>query len=287
MKIYSDDTHKRRLYCLGIKPIYAESSEHQRQWQLHPMPSMCFCDFSPEITKLILSLKEPGLENGSEGVSKKTTQVTWFFEQTNRYHIDVLSYIHVSASDAYFSVCLPPYTQKYFMTHQISLDEILESEEDFKTIDLARLSVPFAKSLLKEITVKSEEQERISNRYYALDDVFSALTKLDDDATEPLKTSTADYAISLSSEIAELQKQGAALELEIEELCKKLLYRVFGLSIGDWIISTVRSPVQLQIERVSLYQNSIILSGPIITKKGEVGKREETIYLDILPKDEH
>lgn len=280
-------TPHRRLYCLGIKPIYAEPSEYGRQWQLLPMPSMCLCDFSPEITKLIVSLKNIVLENSLSELSKRTTLVTWFFEQTNRYHIDVPSFIHVSESYVYFSGCIPPYKQTYFQTHQIPLHEILEGQKNFQAIDLARLSVPLAKSLLSEITAKSAEQERISNRYYALDEVFTALAKLDDEVIEPLNTSIADYTVSLSSEIAQLQKQDSCLELEIEELCKKLLYRIFGLSIGDWVISSVRSPVQLQIQRVSFYQSSIILTGPIITKKGDVGKREETIYLDILPNDEH
>jgi hypothetical protein len=155
------------------------------------------------------------------------------------------------------------------------------------SVDLARLSVPLAKSLMSEIAAKSEEQARISDRYYALDEVFTALAKLDDEVTEPVNTSTADYSVSLSSEIAALQKKDSALELEIDELCKILLHRVFGLSLGDWVYYDARGRIQLQIERVSFYDNSIILSGPMITKKGEVGKREESIYLNILSKDEH
>lgn len=278
---------KRRIYCLGIKPIYVETPANGRQWELLPMPSMCFCDFNPEITELIVSLKELVLEKNLDEVSKRTTLVTWFFEQTNRYHVDVPSYIHVSAADVYFTGHLSPHKQTYFQTHQVPLHEILESQEDFQSVDLARLSVPLAKSLMMEIAAKSEEQARISDRYYALDEVFTALAKLDDEVTEPINTSTDTYSVSLSSEIAGLQKTDAALEIEIDELCRKLLYRVFGLSIGDWIYSEVRGRVQLQIESVSFYDNAIILSGPIITKKGEVGKREESIYLNIQSKDEH
>ena len=282
-----EDKQKRRLYCLGIKPIYVESSDNGRQWELHPMPSMCFCDFNPEIAELIVSLKALLLEHNLVEVSKQTTLVTWFFEQTNRYHIDVPSYIHVSASNVYFTGCLPPHRQTYFQTHQVTLHEILENQNDFKSVDLARLSVPLAKSLMCEIAAKSEEQARISDRYYALDEVFTALAKLDDEVTEPVNTSTADYSVSLSSEIAALQKKDSALELEIDELCKILLHRVFGLSIGDWVYYDARGRIQLQIGSVSFYDNSIILSGPMITKKGEVGKREESIYLKVLSEDEH
>ena len=52
---------EKRLYCLGIKPIYVEPAVNGRQWQLHPMPSMCLSDFSLEMIELITSLKDQSL----------------------------------------------------------------------------------------------------------------------------------------------------------------------------------------------------------------------------------
>ncbi|PKI12759.1 hypothetical protein [Colwellia sp. 12G3] len=79
----------------------------------------------------------------------------------------------------------------------------------------------------------------------------------------------------------------------MEELSKKLLFLTFGLTIGDWICTNSYwhdgRKVHFKIERVDYYPNEIILSGPIITQKGEVGKREKSIRINLCKGsgDEH
>ena len=187
-------------------------------------------------------------------VSKKITGITWFFELNNRYHIDIPTYIHVTESRVYFTGYLPPYKQKYFRTSEVPLDVILDSGREFKPINLANLQLPFAKAIASELEVQQTKFEKINDRYYTLDE---------------------------------------AIELTMEELSKKLLYRIFGLTIGDWICTDSSwhegRKVHLRIERVDYYSNEIILSGPIITQKGEVGKREESIRINLCKgsDDEH
>jgi len=84
-----------------------------------------------------------------------------------------------------------------------------------------------------------------------------------------------------------------SLDLEIEILCKRLLQRTFGINIGDWIavdsIADGSKRVQLEISHVDFYLNTLTLSGPVITQKGQVGKRINSIQirLDGDMKDEY
>ena len=80
------------------------------------------------------------------------------------------------------------------------------------------------------------------------------------------------------------------IQLEIDELNRKLLHRCFGIGYGDWIICDgsdyTSKRVQLQLAEVYYHENKLWLSGPIITQQGSVGKRTETIAISIFP-DEH
>jgi hypothetical protein len=147
-----------------------------------------------------------------------------------------------------------------------------------------------AKGLIKELEAKQEEFERINDRYHSLDSLLTELIALDD-TSEPLKTNTKAYEESLSSDIANLSILSELLEIELDDLAKQFLRKLLGLNIGDWINcylspkSTKRT--QIKIEQVSFYNKHITLRGPNITKKGEVGKREESILMRVCPIDEH
>jgi len=261
---------KSKLYCLSIKPILVENKAIQAP--LHPMPLYCLSDFNASLVKCINSLIKIINEHQLTKVSQKITGITWFFELTNRYHIDIPSYIHVTESTVYFTGYLPPYKQMYFRTSEIPLDEILENGRDFKPINLTNLQLPFAKAIASELEARQTEYEKVNDRYYALDEVKNALSNLDQDTVEQLNSSSSTCLTDLAHEMSHLNKQNEAIELTIEELSKKLLYRTFGLTIGDWICTDSSwhegRKVQLKIDRVDYYSNELILSGHIITQKG-------------------
>jgi hypothetical protein len=273
-----------KLYCLSIKPIFVENKVIQAQ--LHPMPLYCLSDFNASLVKCINSLIE--VLNGHQltEVSKKITGITWFFEFTNRYHIDIPTYIHVTESTVYFTGYLPPYKQKYFRTSEVPLDEILDNVREFKPINLANLRLPFAKAIASELEVQQTKFEKVNDRYYALDEVRNALANLDEDTVEQLNSSSSECLTELAQEMSHLNNQNVVIELTMEELSKKLLYRTFGLTIGDWICTDSSwhegRKVQLKIDRVDYYSSTLTLSGLIITQKGEIGKRTESIRIDLF-----
>lgn len=281
----------KKLYCLGITPLYADTKKHTVYSELYPLPSLCLCDFNELITSHITKLSQLIIEMELSDVSAKTTCVTWFFEQTNSYHINIPSCIHVTETSVYFSGYLPPYKQTYFVTSKVPINEVLDNAKMFRPIDMARLSLPLAKGMIKELGFRYQSYEKANDRFYVLDDVLTALVKLDGETTEALESDTSNYLLALSSEISNLHKESESIELEMELLAKKLLYRAFGLTVGDWIStdSTWRPDkrVQLQIERVDYYNESITLSGPIITQKGDVGKRTESVQIRLVTNNEH
>jgi hypothetical protein len=282
---------KIKLYCLSIKPIFIEHKV--MHGSLHPMPLYCLTDFNASLISCINSLIEVLNQHQLTEVSKNITDIAWFFELTNRYHIDIPSYIYVTESTVYFTGYLPPYKKKYFRTSEVPLSEILDNGSDFKPINLANLQLPFAKAIASELEARQTEYEKVNDRYYALDEVKNALSNLDQDTVEQLNSSSSTCLTELAQEMSHLNKQNEAIELTIEELSKKLLYRTFGLTIGDWICTDSSwhegRKVQLKIDRVDYYSNELILSGHIITQKGEVGKREESIRINIFKgsDDEH
>jgi len=274
---------KSKLYCLSIKPIVIEHKVVHGS--LHPMPLYCLSDFNVSLISCINSLIDVLNQHQLTEVSKKITDITWFFELTNRYHIDIPTYIHVTESTVYFTGYLPPYKQKYLRTSEVPLDEILDNGREVKPINLANLQLPFAKAISLELEAQQAEFEKVNDRYYALDEVRNALANLDEDTVEQLNSSSSTCLTELAQEMSHLNNQNEAVELAMEELSKKLLYRAFGLTIGDWICTDSSwhegRKVHLRIERVDYYSNEIILSGPIITRKGEVGKREESIRINL------
>jgi hypothetical protein len=214
---------KSKLYCLSIKPIVIEHKV--MHGSLHPVPLYCLSDFNVSLISCINSLIDVLNQHQLTEVSKKITGITWFFELTNRYHIDIPTYIHLTESSVYFSGFLPPYRQKYFQTTKVPLNEILDNGREFKPINLANLQLPFAKAIASELDAKQAEFEKINNRYYALDEVKSALANLDQDTVEQLNSSSAECLTELAQEMSHLNNQNAVIELTMEELSKKLLYR--------------------------------------------------------------
>ncbi|MBA6390461.1 hypothetical protein H4J38_06650 [Colwellia sp. BRX10-3] len=274
---------KSKLYCLSIKPILVENKAIQAP--LYPMPLYCLSDFNASLISCINSLIDVLNQHQLTEVSKKITGITWFFELTNRYHIDIPTYIHVTESTAYFTGYLPPYKQKYFRTSEVPLDEILENGREFKAINLANLQLPFAKAIASELEAQQTEFEKINDRYFALDEVRNALANLNEDTVEQLNSSSSECLTELAQEMSHLNNKNEAIELTMEELSKKLLYRTFGLTIGDWICTDSSwhegRKVQLKIDRVDYYSSTLTLSGLIITQKGEIGKREESIRINL------
>ncbi|MEM5552573.1 hypothetical protein WNY63_17770 [Pseudoalteromonas neustonica] len=280
----------KRLFCLAVKPLYLETKSPSFFGELLPIPTMCLCDFKNLIniiSNTITLLKEYGLNEASQS----TVEATWFFQQTNRYHLNIPTQIHITLSHVYFSGCFPPHQEAYFKTSAIPVSEVLETEAKFKNIDLARLKYPQAKGVINEIMNKDAQYMGLLDLNDNLDDIKNNILKLDEKTTDELTTDLNKYNHSLSSEISKLSQKASVLELEIEAAAKKLLFKIFDLSVGDWIVcdqSVYRDKqIQLQINQVSYYDRLLTLQGPIITKKGEQGKRTETINIQILPNDEH
>jgi len=74
-----------------------------------------------------------------------------------------------------------------------------------------------------------------------------------------------------------------ALETEMNYLSEQLLYQVFGLSKGDWLSYVPQNDAaltQLQFEHCRVYDNTLNIIGPGITKAGLLGKREQYINIE-------
>ncbi|TNC82796.1 MAG: hypothetical protein C9356_02700 [Oleiphilus sp.] len=276
----------KRLCCLSVSRLVADMPDNVRGWEIDPLPLYGFVDFSGQLLQEIKHLRTLLSEHELDEIKQKTTKISWYFYHTERYYRDVPSFLHVTPTEVYFSGAVKPYKQANFRTVPVVFSEVINESQVFRKIDMARLGLPLANGLIKELEANSEETEHLWKRKDALDDVQSALTKADG-AREPAHAKFSEYADALVAELCSLEKQLQQADLDRERLGKKLLYRVFGLCIGDWIYCNTGLKSKLQIERVDYYEGDLVLYGSNITQKGLVGKRQGSCHIKLVNKDEH
>jgi len=88
------------LVCLGVNELY-----HKRNMQHshHVLPTLCLFEFTDEMQYLITEKQALLVEHDIAEVVIKTTLAKWYFQLTNRYHYEVLTYLHIQTDSIYFS----------------------------------------------------------------------------------------------------------------------------------------------------------------------------------------
>jgi len=78
------------------------------------------------------------------------------------------------------------------------------------------------------------------------------------------------------------------IEGEVNLLASQLVYQIFGIMKGDWIsyVDPINDMlIQLQFEQCNVYNGILNITGPVVTKAGVLGKREQYINIKLGESD--
>lgn len=272
------------IICLEVKELYIDKQLHQYKTTL---PNFCFFEFTRDLEAIIDDAKELLLEKGLHELSFQLNSINWFFKLTNRYHHGIKSFIHISEKSIYFSGQMRPFDDVHFCTPKIPINQIKFIQIPIKPIQLSQLKEPLAKGLLTKIEQLARQYSEAEDLYYGIEPLINELQQLDD-------KSAMNLHLHSDSQLDLLHRQGSVLltkmhtlEEEMLSLSRAVLHKIFGISKGDWVSflkTKSNSLVQLQYEHCDIYDSSLTIRGPGITKKGELGKREQMISIELASK---
>lgn len=278
-----------RLYCLGVRPVYAEASRNSylRQYE-RARPSLCLCSITPALIETLTVLRNLLDEHQLTNVSRRTTSIAWYYPPDDRYLVNTHTWIHVSEHDVRFAGAWAPETTPTFESTPVPLKELLAPDAPLTPLDLAPLRTLSPGGLMDELIAAEAEQEQLSKRIGALEELHSALAAVDHTLVHSIRNTMVDYTEHLLTELAQCQHHLEQTELELETLGKALLKRSFGARLGDWLIHLDNHGLRRQIcvESVSYFEGKLFISGPNITQRGQLGKRQESLIISLVNDDE-
>jgi hypothetical protein len=124
--------------------------------------------------------------------------------------------------------------------------------------------------------------------YWGLDEVTSNIRKLDEKVVNKLSIECDDVLSKVINESNNLSSRQEALEIQIENSLARLVKHIFGITKGDWVsyVSPIKSEMtQLRFESCSFYEGTLTINGLGLTKAGVLGKREQTIRIELVPEE--
>jgi hypothetical protein len=272
------------IICLEVNELYTDKQLHQYKTTL---PCFCFFEFTEELQTTIGEAKELLLEKGFHELSFQLSSVNWFFKLTNRYHHDITTFIHINEKAIHFSGKMRPFDDVHFCTPEISINQLEFNQIPIKPIQMSQLKKPLAIGLITKIENLNKQYKETKDLYYGLEPLINELQQLDE-------KSAMDIHLHCDSQLDLIKRQGNELLSKMQTLEKKMLtlsrvvlHKVFGVSKGDWISYLPRnstSLIQLQYEHCDIYECNLTMRGPGVTKKGELGKREQVITIELMSK---
>jgi hypothetical protein len=271
------------LVCLSVNELY---HDRHMQHSQHVLPTLCFFELTTEMQSLIHEKQALLVEHDIAEIVVRTTLAKWYFQLTNRYHHEALTYLHIRADSISFSGKIKPYKVSHFSTPTILIKSIRELGNKIKPLPLDCLTIPLALGLIREIQILSTEYYDLSDLYWALDDVSLNIRKLDEKLVNKLSFGCDDVLSQVRNESNNLSSRQEVLEIQIENLLMRLVKIIFGINKGDWIsyVAPVTAEMtQLRFEHCSFYQGTLIINGLGLTKAGVLGKSEQSIRIELVP----
>lgn len=278
----TEDT-KKHLYCLKVKPLFVET--HHGMYQAgRVLPLFCHCAFDDELVSLILSLRKRLIEEGFHQITQCLPEARWFYELSQRYHHDVKSFINVTEKSVFLTGFIPPFDDPHFQTTKIPIAELILNLGQFKYVNPVVDASPSVTNLIAEIEAKDAELNRRIEQSYAIDRLSEAMRELGE-TTAVINADLEAHQRLLRKEVDSFTQLVEQLEREIEALNMRLLYQCLQIQSGDWVSSDVvirGKKLHLVVESASYSDGWLFIRGVNITRKGEVGKRVESIAIEVL-----
>ncbi|MFB0980059.1 MAG: hypothetical protein QMC62_03970 [Alteromonadaceae bacterium] len=273
------------IICLGVNELYLDK-------QLHPykatLPNLCFFEFTQEIHSAIDETKNLLCNHNFHEISFQTNTVNWFFKLTNRYHHDITTFIHINEKAIHFSGKMRSFENAHFRTPEISINQLEFNQIPIKPIRMSQLKEPLTIGLITKIKNLNKQYKETEDLYYGIEPLINELQQLDEQSAMDLHLHCDSQLDLIKRQGCELMSKMQTLEMEMLSLSRVVLHKVFGVSKGDWISylpADSASFIQLQYEYCDIYECTLAIRGPGITKKGELGKREQAISIELMGKE--
>ncbi len=266
--------------CLGVNELYQDK---QLQYLPTTLPTLCFFEFTQALQDIIDDAIKLLFEKNLHEVTIQVFTVNWYFNLTNRYHHNIQSLMHVNAMNISFSGSLRPYKQSHFSTAKISINQLKFNQIPISSINLEQLTIPLAKGLINKIQQLSRQYSEQEDLYYGIEPIVNELRALDEKVAFALHIDSESQLSLLNKKGNQIYAKMETLEIEMNYLSEQLLYQVFGLTKGDWLSYKPQNNAtltQLQFEHCRVYDNTLNIIGPGITKAGILGKREQYINIE-------
>jgi hypothetical protein len=270
------------IICLEVNELYADKQHHQYKTTL---PSFCFFEFTQELQTTIGEAKEFLLEKGFHELSFQLSTVNWFYQLTNRYHHDITTFIHINEKAIHFSGKMRPFDTAHFRTPEISINKLEFNQIPIKLIHMSQLKAPLATGLITKIEQVNRRYKETEDLYYGIEPLINELQQLDAHSAMDLHLHCDSQLDLIKRQGSELLSKMQSLEKEMLTLSRIVLNKVFGVSKGDWISylpAKSTSLIQLQYEHCDIYECNLTIRGLGVTKKGELGKREQVISIELV-----
>ena len=274
-------TNKNNIICLGVNELYQDK---QVQYPPTTLPTLCFFEFTQTLQDTVDNARKLLFEQSLHEVTFQVFTVNWYFNLTNRYHHNIQSLMHVDAMNIRFSGMLRPYQAPHFSTAKISINQLKFNKIPINSINLEELTSSLAIGLINKIKHLSRQYSEQEELYYGIEPIVSHLRELDEKTAFDIHLDSELQLDKLNKKGNELYARMEALETEINYLSEQLLYQIFGVTKGDWlsyISANSETSTQLQFEQCRVYDNTLNIIGPGITKAGLLGKREQYINIEI------
>ncbi|MCJ8321284.1 MAG: hypothetical protein MJK12_16715 [Colwellia sp.] len=272
--------NKNNIICLGVNELFQDKQLH---YPATTLPSLCFFEFTQTLQHIIDNAIKLLFEQRLHEVTIQTSNVNWYFNLTDRYHHNIRSLMHVDAMTISFSGSLRPYKQSHFSTAKISINQLKFNQIPISSINLEQLTIPLAKGLINKIQQLSRQYSEQEDLYYGIEPIVNELRALDEKVAFALHIDSESQLSLLNIKGNQIYAKMETLEIEMNYLSEQLLYQVFGLTKGDWLSYKPQNDAtltQLQFEHCRVYDNTLNIIGPGITKAGILGKREQYINIE-------
>jgi len=267
---------------LGVHELYTDKALLPPRYAL---PTLCVLSLNSHLIAIIGNAKTLLIDKELSEITIQTTAPLWYFQLTNRYHHDIKTFAHIGHDFIRFSGILRPYREPHFITPKIPISSLHHAPPPIKQIDLAQLSIPLARSLVKEINNLNDQYSRLDDLYWSIDPVVEEIRKLDISTEQSLSLESDSALESLNKQSNELDEQKVAVNTQLEILSMRLLFKVFGISKGDWVSFIPRvdhSPQRLHFEYCEIFDNVLTITGAGITQNGKLGKRKQHISIELV-----
>lgn len=279
-----------RVFLLNINPLYIKKPKGNHLTRFDRLPLFCQVIFDEKLVNEIQNCRELLVTHGLSTVSKRCQSVTCFFEITESFHPEVSLDLHVTEQSLYFTGFIRPHEKPYFQSVSIPISVAIDSSKELKRVTLPQKEQHDQSALIRLIETKTEQLHLLWDAINELDALKTQLVKVNTVGVDLSAADFLDYQEKLQGNIACKELQTNDLQIEIDDLCKQLLWRYFSILPGDWIYSyegrANRAPSQLIYESASYQDGAVFVTGQNITQKGEKGKRVDSIVIR-LKNDEH